>query len=594
MKKLSIFLICVICLITAAVCFADSGAVTYNSGDVKVSIPAELDDLLFVEIPEEEGSLFNIYARESYDLAIERNVSPKDWSWLLSIDFLNEEEYHKALCGRVPGRVFAKDANDGYYAVYYPSELTLARRDADDPEDIINIAYVLSMYYPGAVSDLRGHPLFDEKSIGSLFDAIEWVDTQIKDAFIADNGLASVKSAGFPARYFARMLYEEDYEYTIYSPGYAPRKPHGVKAADFIEPLVRNARYELVFDGYDLVNDEERLPVSDETIVLNFPEDGESFKFFLNEEDEHYIGVTHNPRTRFNSIEMVYKVIFEEDSYRAPELVNDLYRAIILAGNLDYSPDDFTGKWNEKYHGAVTGNMIEINKTDEPGVYSVLISWGKSSWTMTARADHYTAKLSYTDGKKTIIDEKMNETVLFESGYGSFTLQTTGELLWNDETEHTADRLAYTLAFPYQTTTAYEWLNSKRDSWDETGTNYNLFFEKEDALVLTVPLGMPDLRDENGKLSPDTYVKTDPDALDIRLYEYDFNGTTMMAMEYDDFMFAVTTDPESRGTVFGRGKGAFPSDKIIVNGITYYPVTERATVGMHLIERNHSQYRYDL
>ena len=407
MKKITVFLLCIFLLIPAFNCLAENGNVDYNAGGLKVSIPEDIADKLVVELPEnsERGYLISVSEKASIEAAKAEGYTWNGAGWLFSIGTMTEEQYHEAICEDMTGfKVFAKDNNGVYYMYYHPTDVRLVR---------------------------EGNA-YDEENLKAWGDLNEWANS-MTDKIIADNGLTPEKHGNTILDiYLARMFYRDNVNYTVSTTQYGPKEPKGVKAADYIEPLVNGA----VFTP---LNDEE-APDS-EYVVLNFPEDNIRFDFFFMEGKENYIRQVWSN----DEYEMLYKAEFEDESLKASEIMNNLYLDMVLADSLGYTPDDMVGVWAEKIAGRCT---IEISKAEEDGKYNVKIHWGSSAfesynWSMTAVSTGNGAELRYEDC--TLIDlvftseEESTETVVYEKGTGTFNLLSTYELVWNDETGHAAD-----------------------------------------------------------------------------------------------------------------------------------------------------------
>jgi hypothetical protein len=116
---------------------------------------------------------------------------------------------------------------------------------------------------------------------------------------------------------------------------------------------------------------------------------------------------------------------------------------------LGYTPDSLVGSWEEKIAGR--GN-IEITKRGDER-YDVRIHWGAGAtemhfWQMTA-SPAGSNTLRYEDCRYSVItlpeDEtgEDTETVQYENGTGSFTLLSTNELTWQDDTGHAGDNVLF-------------------------------------------------------------------------------------------------------------------------------------------------------
>lgn len=407
MKKI-IFLSLLAILLTAAVtCLADGETVLFTNAGLSLPVPAVYADLLVIETPEndEHDILFKVSEKASIDAEKAAGGSGDGAGWLFSIGSVSEERYHEMLCGDMSGViVFAKNS-DVYYTFYHPTDVRLVRQEYTDEE-------------------LKNWGILNE-----------WA-ASMKNVFIDENGLDAESHGNSELDIFlARLMYGDEKNYTVSTTEYGPMSPNRVKAADYIEPLVDGAVYQIV--------DNEEAP-DGEYVVLDFPAQDIRFDFFLMEGKENYIRQVWFDGKH----EKLYKAEFSDESIKASRIMYDLYLDMVLADSLDYTADDLAGVWADKISGRC---LIEIAKSETEGVYDVMIHWGSSAfesynWTMTAVAGDG-PELIYEDAK--LIDllftseEESTETVKYENGKGSFILLSTYELIWNDETEHTADDILF-------------------------------------------------------------------------------------------------------------------------------------------------------
>ena len=140
-----------------------------------------------------------------------------------------------------------------------------------------------------------------------------------------------------------------------------------------------------------------------------------------------------------------YKAVFEDDTIKASEVMQNFYNAIARANSLGIDPDEMTGTWAEKIAGR---GVIEISKGAEAGKYDIQIRWSAGAaqmacWEMTAEAAGNGDELRYENGRHTIqtwqSEDRMTEEEVYTDGIGTFQLLDTGELVWDDEVEHAAE-----------------------------------------------------------------------------------------------------------------------------------------------------------
>lgn len=407
MKKMMILFIAVFLLVFAVNCFAEENTVVFNNGGLKFSVPEKYIDLLVIETPENNDR--NIFFSASEKASIEAaEANGEFWEgagWLFGIGTVTEDEYHEMLCRDMTGvQVFAKDGNGTYYMYYHPTDVRLVREDYTNIQD-----------------DMEGWRELNE-----------WAGS-MRETIIEENGLIPEKHGNTTLdMYLARLMYHTDENYTVSTTEYGPMKPNGVKASDFIEPLVNNVTFKYLPD--------EEAP-DGEYVVLNFPEEDIRFDFFKMEGKENVIRMVWLD----GQWEELLQAEFDDENIKASEIMNDFYHELVLANSLGYTADDLVGNWAEKIAGR---GYIEISKDETTGSYNVMITWGSSayetySWTMTGYPTGRGAEIRYDDC--TLVDivfsseNQSTETVQYENGTGSFNLLSTYELVWNDETGHTAE-----------------------------------------------------------------------------------------------------------------------------------------------------------
>ena len=127
--------------------------------------------------------------------------------------------------------------------------------------------------------------------------------------------------------------------------------------------------------------------------------------------------------------------------------MSEWYDALVIDEEmraLGFRPDDLVGTWSEKIAGR---GVITITKGEAPDTYEVEIGWSAGatescSWRMTAKPAACNA-IRYEDGSMTtiVLDDNGGdtETVNYTGGTGVFRLNSTNELVWEDETGHAGD-----------------------------------------------------------------------------------------------------------------------------------------------------------
>lgn len=295
MKKL-LFILAAFFLAFAINCFAEENAIVISNHGLKLSIPTEYAGKLLVEIPEiEEGKMFfSISEKASIEAAKAMGETENGAGWLFGIGSVDEETYHEMLCGDMSGvQVFAKDTDGNYYLYYHPTDVRLVREDYTYMDDAM-------------------------KEWGYLN---EWTHSALA-AFVEENGLTHEKHGNtMPDIYLARLMYHEGENYTVSTNEYGPMEPNGVKAADFVEPLVNGVTFKYLPD--------KEAP-DGQYVVLNFPDDDVRLDFFFLDGKENYVRMVWGD----DKFEELLLAEFDDEGIKASTIMNDLYHAMARANGL--------------------------------------------------------------------------------------------------------------------------------------------------------------------------------------------------------------------------------------------------------------------
>ncbi len=404
MKKFLSLCLVLFVFVTTVSCFAQK---SYTNDGLTLTVSEEFADKVLVNTPEnsDKGILFTVNEIESMEAAKEEGYGWESAGWLFDIRRLSEEEMHQLRCDDIPGySVFAKDTEENYYIYCQPTDVRVVRKDYNDKE-----------------------------AMDRWTAANEWAHS-VRETIISENeGLSAVKfSYTSLDAFLARVVYDSDTEYTVSTLEYGKQQPNGIKAADYLDPLLHDVTYTSLRD--------EEAP-DGEYLVLDFPDVDLRFDFFFMEGKENYIR-----QVWFNGEhEMLYKAEFKDENIKASEVMNDFYHEIVLRNSLGYTPDSLVGSWAVKNAGR---GFIEITNSEEAGKYDIKINWSgsawqKAYWEMTAEATGNGAELRYENAKHSILtwqsEDNMTEEVVYTNGSGTFNLLSTYELVWFDETEHAAD-----------------------------------------------------------------------------------------------------------------------------------------------------------
>ena len=383
----------------------------YENDGVKLLIPLEYDDLLITEMPqaEGEGKLFSVSEKASVEAAKAAGMDYDGAGWLFGIERIDEAALQDLLCYTdLSGtEVFAKDAEGRYYVYCHPTDVRYVRASSE--------------------------AMAADQEIWTALN--EWAWTTVRETFLRENPDLSPETRGSTALdlSLARIAYMPGMRYSLSTTEFGPLEPTaGVfDAAPYLEKLMTNVRYEL--------SDLAETP-DGEYVVLSLPDEELRFDFFLAEGKENFIR-----EVRGDQEIALYRAVFDDDS-KASAVLQDWYDALVADRDmsaLGYTPDSLLGNWAEKIAGR---GFITISKSAE-GTYEVQINWGSSAaemnvWTMTARPAASNV-LRYENGRYAILtlseDGPETEDIQYENGTGSFTLLSTNELLWQDETGHAAD-----------------------------------------------------------------------------------------------------------------------------------------------------------
>ena len=388
----------------------DGGAaVIYENEGLRLFVPVEYDGLLVTEVPEKDpdGILFEVAEKASVEAAGGREGAGS----LFAIARVDREKMQQMRCNDMSGaEIFAKDADDRYYVYLHPTDVRFERES-----------------YENAEEDMK-----------QWTELNEWAWNSVRDSFVAENEGLTAESYGNTELdiLLARICYADDVSYSISTTEFGPKEAEGVDPLPFAEKLMNAVVYERL--------DDMEAP-DGEYVVLNFPEEGFRFDFFRMLGEENVIrqvwGENH---------EELYRAVFADETLKASDIMQDWYDSLVADEEmraLGFQPDDLLGTWTEKAAGRGEIRVSKSEDPDEPETYHVEITWAGSAnescfWEMTARAAGCNT-LRYENGsmQTIVIDEagKDTETVNYTDGRGSFTLLSTNELTWQDETGHAGD-----------------------------------------------------------------------------------------------------------------------------------------------------------
>ena len=384
----------------------------YENDGLKLLIPLEYDELLLTETLQdnEDGVLFAVSEKASVEAAGSAEAGA---GWLFSIGRISEDQLHEMLCYDMSGaEVLARDDEGRYLMYYHPTDVRFFRESNE--------------------------AMAADQELWTVLN--EWAWT-VRDTFLTENSeLTSVTRGNTMLdMYLARAAYLEDVNYTVSTTEYGPKEGNGVYAAPYAEQLMSG-------NGVSYEEADISETPDGEYVVLSFPEDDVRFDFFLQEGKENYVRQVWS-----GDNQMLYKASFADGTSKASAVMQAWYDTLVADADmskLGYTPDALLGTWAEKIAGRGT---ITIREGAEAGSYDVQIHWGSSAsetyvWTMTAVPAGSNA-LRYEDGTLTILtlEEGKEETedLQYENGTGLFSLNSTNELVWQDDIGHAGDNTVF-------------------------------------------------------------------------------------------------------------------------------------------------------
>ena len=389
----------------------------YENDGLKLLIPLEYDKLLITETPQanEGAQLFSVSEKASEEAAKATGMDSDGAGWLFSIERIDEATLRDLLCNTdLSGiEVFARDTQGRYYLYCHPTDVRFVRENNEAMAADLEVWTALN----------------------------EWAWTDVREAFLRENPELSAETRGSTSLELslARIAYKSGTRYSVSTTEYGPVEPSigTFDAAPWLEKLMTNVRYESI--------DLSEAP-DGEYVVLSLPEENLRFDFFLAEGKENLIR-----EVRGDEEIALYQASFADET-KASAVMQNWYEALVAdhdMSELGYTPDSLLGNWTEKIAGRGT---IAISKS-AGGQYEVQVNWGSSSsehyvWTMTARPAASNT-LHYENCRHVILtlreDGPETEELQYENGTGSFTLLSTNELLWQDDTGHAADDVLFVL-----------------------------------------------------------------------------------------------------------------------------------------------------
>ena len=388
---------------------ADQDAVKiYENAGYKLSVPAEIDELLIVEMPQNDGILFTVSEKLSVETDKAQGGSGDGAGRLFSIGALSEIQLYDMLCSDMSGiEIFARDDAGIYYAYYHPTDVRVVRENYEDRESLAQ---------------------------WSMLN--EWAWGEVRDTFIRENNgfTPETYSNSALAICLARAAYGDNVQYTLSSPEAGSLVPDGVYAAPYAMRLIRNVKTETT----------DAAAPDGEYIVLDFPDDRIRFDFFTAEGSRNLV------RQVWSGNEQLFELALPDSTTAAADIMQEWVDALLAADSmreLGYTPDDFIGSWSEKFDG---NGRITVEKGAK-GSYDIRIERPREDgkidiWEMTGRPAGDGGILYYEYGKhiiRTDGSEEYSDNVQYENGTGRLTLNSAFEIMWQDDVDHAGDNAVF-------------------------------------------------------------------------------------------------------------------------------------------------------
>lgn len=273
-------------------CELDYGeiGVTYARDGLDLIIPSEYEDLLLISTtPKQDDRLFSVSEKASVQAGKSVMENYDGMGWLFDIGRVNRTKLENMLCYDMSGvEVFAKDSQDSYYVLYHPTDVRYMR---ENNEAMVRDAWQWEML-------------------------TNWSYKEVCPDFILDNaGLKPIKyDNSVVGILLAQTAYRPDGFYSISSTKYRPVERGSFNSASYVERLICNAQYNRV---------EMEGTLDGDYITLNFPNEGVSLNFFLNDKKENLVQVVHS-----DGRADLYKGQFDDTTILTSELMEAWLAAI--------------------------------------------------------------------------------------------------------------------------------------------------------------------------------------------------------------------------------------------------------------------------
>lgn len=272
--------------------------IKYTNGGVTLSVPANYNELMIVNVPEndENGVLFELYEKASVEAARAQDENVEGAGWLFSIKTADEQYVQDALCTDMSGQdVFAKTEKGIYYLNEHPTDVRFVREQYNDVDE-------------------------DMEQWNELH---EWAAT-VPGTFVAENdGLTRTKHTYTDLdQYFARIAYKNDVNYTLASLEHGVVEPGDIDPEPYIGTLVNGVTFEYA--------DETVEAPDGEYVVFAIPEDNVRYDFFFAENGQNL--VREVKEMGGEEYEILYEATVSGDASTVNEIMNGWYEYLIENG----------------------------------------------------------------------------------------------------------------------------------------------------------------------------------------------------------------------------------------------------------------------
>ena len=376
---------------------------TYELGPITIPFPQKYSELLYRNIygtdegeDVDEEVIIVIQERASKEAAEAMGEEADEGvGELFRIVRVSEDRLHEMLCGDMSGeKVFAKDSDGKYYVICYPTDVRYVRETNEKMNEDIEQWIELNSWARDDLPD-------DIIKCSSDLSAVTFTNTMLD-------------------MYLARIAYEKDVKYTISTTEFGPLEPGKVDGTKYAEYLLNG----------NFVEAEEQEAPDGEYVVLNFPDEGVRYDFFM--ADENLVREIRDDYTVF------YRRAFTGSVTNTEAMWGWYYDIAEQTGKKeDYKElDPFIGEWHEEIAGRGT---MTITKSVGLAKVDIEARWPDSAfvvntWKITANLAE-DGKLVYNDGKHTVteFDENGESKVISEntSESGLISLNSDGKLVWN-------------------------------------------------------------------------------------------------------------------------------------------------------------------